>query len=157
MKNLWSRRTNRYENLVIHSAPLISIIIITTTTIRVFGPRAGLSLQTQAPAAIMPKRMSSTANSRMGGSPGDVSENPVMYEKRKKGWRMSGDVGQAMEGLENESSFSKLSVTSPTSQLILILQAFRHFTYVTAHSPTLLSLLLRHRIFTYVTWRAAHA
>ena len=31
-----------------------------------------------------------------------------------------------------------------------------HFTYVTAHSPTLLSLLLRHRIFTYVTWRAAH-
>ena len=31
-----------------------------------------------------------------------------------------------------------------------------HFTYVTAHSSTLLSLLLRHRIFTYVTWRAAH-
>ena len=33
---------------------------------------------------------------------------------------------------------------------------FRCFTYVTAHSPTILSLLLRHRIFTYVTWRAAH-
>ena len=30
------------------------------------------------------------------------------------------------------------------------------FTYVTAHSPTLFSLLLRHRIFTYFTWRAAH-
>ena len=86
--------------------------------------------------------------------------------------------------LSYKSSFAKLSVTSPTSQLILILQAFRHFTYVTAHSPTLpslvlrhssfsqpfrcftyvtahsptlLSLLLRHRIFTYVTWRAAHA
>ena len=43
-----------------------------------------------------------------------------------------------------ESSFSKLSVTSPTSQLILILQALRHFTYVTAHSPTLPSLYLRH-------------
>ena len=41
-------------------------------------------------------------------------------------------------------SFSKLSVTSSTSQLILILQAFRHFTYVTAHSPTLPSLYLRH-------------
>ena len=59
-----------------------------------------------------------------------------------------------MERLENEqSSFSKLSVTSPTSQLILqpssftklsvtsptsqlILQPFPRFTYVTAHSPT---------------------
>ena len=71
--------------------------------------------------------------------------------------------------------FSKLSVTSPTSQLIL--QPFhrftyvtthsptlpllhlrhKHFKYVTAHSPTILLLLLRHRIFTYVTWRAAHA
>ena len=49
--------------------------------------------------------------------------------------------------------FSKLSVTSPTSQLIL--QPFPRFTYVTAHSPTLLSPLLRHRIFTYVTWRAS--
>ena len=66
-------------------------------------------------------------------------------------------------------SFFKLFVTSPTSQLILqpfrhftyctsqlILQPFRCFTYDTAHSSTLLSLLLRHRLFTYVTWRAAH-
>ena len=52
------------------------------------------------------------------------------------------------------NSFSKPSVTLPTSQLIL--QPFRCFTYVTVHSPALLSLLLRHRIFTYVTWRAAH-
>ena len=52
------------------------------------------------------------------------------------------------------SSFSNLSVTSPTSQLIL--QPFRCFTYVTAHSSTLLSLLLRHKLFTYFTWRAAH-
>ena len=62
-----------------------------------------------------------------------------------------------------------------------ILQSFLHFAYVTAHSPTLSSLylrhssfsnpsvssptshlilqpffLLRHRRFTYVTWRAAH-
>ena len=44
-------------------------------------------------------------------------------------------------------------VALPTSQLIL--QPFRCFTYVTAHSPTLLSLL-RHWVFTYVTWRAAH-
>ena len=38
----------------------------------------------------------------MAGSPGDVSENPVTYERQKKGWRMSCDVGEAMEGLENE-------------------------------------------------------
>ena len=38
----------------------------------------------------------------MGGSPGDVSEEPVTLEKRSKGWRMSCDVGKAKEGLENE-------------------------------------------------------
>ena len=38
----------------------------------------------------------------MGGSPGDVSEEPVTYEKRKKDWRMNCDVGEATEGLENE-------------------------------------------------------
>ena len=53
-----------------------------------------------------------------------------------------------------ESSFSNLSVTSPTSQLIL--QPFPRFTYATTHSPTLPLLHLRQRIFTYVIWRAAH-
>ena len=48
----------------------------------------------------------------------------------------------------SSSSFSNLSVTSPTSQLIL--QPFRCFTYVTVHSPTLLSLLLRHKLFTLI-------
>ena len=38
----------------------------------------------------------------MGGSPGDVSENPVTSERRKKGWRMGCDLGEAREGLENE-------------------------------------------------------
>ena len=37
----------------------------------------------------------------MGGSPGDVSEDPVMQEKRKKGWRETFDIGEATEGLEN--------------------------------------------------------
>ena len=73
--------------------------------------------------------------------------------KATEGWRMSCDVGEVMESLENElcydynyelCSFSNLSVTSPTSQ---ILQPFRRFTYVTAHSPTLLSLHLRHSSF----------
>ena len=52
------------------------------------------------------------------------------------------------------SLFSNPSLALPTSQLIL--QPFCCFTYVTAHSPTLLLPLLHHRIFTYVTWRAAH-
>ena len=52
------------------------------------------------------------------------------------------------------NSFSNPSVALPTSQLIL--QPFRCFSYVIAHSATLLSLLLRHRLFTYVTWRAAN-
>ena len=100
-----------------------------------------------------------------------VGERTVTYVKQRKGWRMSCEVGKAREGLENElcrrwsdgkvgewarahryrdiqqSSFPKLSVTSPTSQLILILKAFRHFTYVTAHYPTLPSIYLRHNTF----------
>ena len=42
-------------------------------------------------------------------------------------------------------SFSNLSVTSPTPQLIF--QPFCRFTYVTAHSPTLPLLHLRHSSF----------
>ena len=64
---------------------------------------------------------------------------------------MSCDVGEVTERLENElcydynyklCSFSKLSVTSSTSQLIF--QPFRRFTYVTAHSATIPLLHLRH-------------
>ena len=67
---------------------------------------------------------------------------------------MSCDVGEVTEMLENElcydynyelCSFSNLSVTSPTSQHIL--QPFRRFTYITAHSSTLLLRHLRHSSF----------
>ena len=67
---------------------------------------------------------------------------------------MSCDVGEVTERLENELCcdynyelcvFSKVSVTSPTSQLIL--QAFRRFTNVTAHSQILPLLHLRHSSF----------
>ena len=54
----------------------------------------------------------------------------------------------------HHSSFSNPSLALPMSQLIL--QPFHYFTYVTAHPPTFLSPLLHQRIFTYVTWRAAH-
>ena len=43
-----------------------------------------------------------TIHISMGGSPGDVSEESVMKENRKKSWRMSFDVGKATEELENE-------------------------------------------------------
>ena len=81
---------------------------------------------------------------------------------RRRKWRAC-DVGEAKEGAHSptfpslhlrHSSFSNPSVALPMSQLIL--QPFRCFTYVTAHTPTLLSLLIRHRLFTYVTWRATH-
>ena len=46
---------------------------------------------------------------------------------------MSCDVGKATEGLENEqSSFTKLSIASPTSQLIL--QPFFCLSYITGFS-----------------------
>ena len=38
----------------------------------------------------------------MGRSPGELSEELVTQEKRKKGWRMNGNVGEAMKGLEND-------------------------------------------------------
>ena len=38
----------------------------------------------------------------MAGSPGELSEELVTQKKRKKGWRMNFDVGEATEGLENE-------------------------------------------------------
>ena len=63
---------------------------------------------------------------------------------------MSCDVGEVTEMLEKYynyklCSFSNLSVTSPTSQLIL--QPFCLFTYVIAHSLTLPLLHLRHSSF----------
>ena len=56
---------------------------------------------------------------------------------------------------QRHSSFSNHSVALPTPQLFL--QPFRCFTNVADHSPTLLSLLLCHMLFSYVTWQAAHA
>ena len=38
----------------------------------------------------------------MGGSPGELSEELVTQEKRRKDWRMNCNVDEAMEGLENE-------------------------------------------------------
>ena len=69
----------------------------------------------------------------------------LLVERRKDG-KNDQDMTNTMNGVEPITeelcSFSNLSVTSPTSQPIL--QPFRRFTYVTAHSPTLLSLYLRH-------------
>ena len=55
----------------------------------------------------------------------------------------------------SHSSFSNPSADSSTPQLIL--QPFRRFIYVTGDSITLPLLHLRHKHFTYFTWRTAHA
>ena len=66
--------------------------------------------------------------------------------KQRKGWRMSCDVVKATEGLENEL-WRRWSGGKVGEWALLILQTFHHFTYVTAHSPTLPSLHLRHSSF----------
>ena len=75
-----------------------------------------------------------------------VGEWAVMLVKQRNGWTMSCDVCKAMEGLENELwcwwSDGKFEEWAE-----LILQPFRCFTNVTAHSPTLPSLYLRHSSF----------
>ena len=77
----------------------------------------------------------------MGDSPGDVSEEPVTQEKRRA-------HSPSFPSLHlRHSSLSNFSATSHTSQLIL--QPFRHLTYVTTHSPTLPSLYLSHSSFSY--------
>ena len=48
------------------------------------------------------KSQGPASKSTMGGSPGELSEELVTYEKRKKRWRMNCDVCEAPEGLENE-------------------------------------------------------
>ena len=59
--------------------------------------------------------------------------------KRRKGWILSCDVGKATEWLE------------------LILQPFRRFTYVTAHSPTLPLLHLCHSSFSKPFFRFSYS
>ena len=58
---------------------------------------------------------------------------------------LSHSIALALPIIQFPCSFFNLSVTSPMSQLIL--QPFRHFTYVTAHSPTFPLLHLRHSSF----------
>ena len=86
-------------------------------------------------------------------------ENELQYDvgKRRKGWTMRCDVDEVTERFRHftyVTTYCPPFRRLPTSQLIL--QPFHCFTYVTVHSPTLLSPLLRHRIFTCFTWRAAH-
>ena len=66
-------------------------------------------------------------------SNGRVGEWAVTYVKRRKGWRMRCDMCEVNEKVGEWA--------------LLILQPFRHFTYVRAHSPTLPSLYLRHSSF----------
>ena len=65
----------------------------------------------------------------------------MTWIKRRKGWRLSCDVGEVTEWLENELCYDYNYELRSFSNL------FRHFTYVTTHSPTLPSLYLRHSSF----------
>ena len=56
-----------------------------------------------------------------------------------------GYIKHHQRGMGGSASFSNPCIASPTSRLIL--QPFRRFTYVTAHSTTLQPLHLRHRSF----------
>ena len=104
-------------------------------------------------------------------SNGRAVEWAVTQVKRRKGWRMSYDVGKTFRSLYlRHSSFSSPSYAFPTSQLILqpfrcftyiidtsptsqlILQPYRRFIYATAHSITSPPLHLRHRSLWAVTW-----
>ena len=80
----------------------------------------------------------------------DPVSDPILPEKFVELSRGSnqGSLGwrsDVLTTIPNSCSFSNLFLTSPTSQLIL--QPFRRFTYVTAHSPTLPLLLLCHSSF----------
>ena len=72
---------------------------------------------------------------------------------RWRKWRAC-DVGEAKKGLENElwrrwsdGKLGEWAELSTKHWVELILQPFRHITYITAHFPTLLSLHLRHNSF----------
>ena len=75
-----------------------------------------------------------------------IAEWAVTQVKQRKDWRMSCDVRKAMEGLENEL-WRRWNDGKVGEWTLLILQPFRHFTHVTAPSPTLPSLHLRHSSF----------
>ena len=67
------------------------------------------------------------------------SNSPCSRPESDSSWTHHRDSSDASR---SQSSFSKLSIISSTSQLIL--QPFHRFTYITAHSPTLLLLHLHH-------------
>ena len=75
---------------------------------------------------------------RIIGSFNMMTHNPILQVQH---WR----VARWRSLSEEQSSFSNLSVTSLTSQLIL--QPLRRFTNVRAHSPTLPLLHLRYSSF----------
>ena len=64
---------------------------------------------------------------------------------RWRKWRAC-NIGEAKEGLENKL-WCRWSNKRVGEWALLILQSFRHFTYVTTHFPTLLLLYLSHISF----------
>ena len=76
------------------------------------------------------------------------NQNELWRRWSDKAWRMSRTHSPSFQSrhlCHSSFWFSKLSITSPMSQLIL--QPFPRFTYITTHSPTLPLLHLRHSSF----------
>ena len=78
----------------------------------------------------------------MGSSPGELSEELVILQTFRHFTYVTTHSPTLLSLYLDHSSFSNLSVASPTPQLIL--QLFFRFSYVTGSSLN-------------VTWRAAHA
>ena len=99
-----------------------------------------------------------TIHISMGGSPGNVREEPVSQFILQPFFRFSYVTSSSLNSPPSahsptfpslhlrHSSFFNPFIALPSSQLIL--QLFRCSTYVTLHSPTLLSLFLCHKLFT---------
>ena len=84
--------------------------------------------------------MSSCKIMIMGGSPGELNEELVTHEKRKKGWRMNCDVGEVTNSwrMSRAHSYSQSRARSPTfSSLQLRHSSFSNPFFASPTSQTL--------------------
>ena len=89
--------------------------------------------------------VTSSSLNLLGEPPGNISQAELILQRFRHFTYVTAHSPTLPSSYLRHSSFSNLSVTSPTSQFIL--QLFRRFIYVTAHSPTLPLLHLRHSSF----------
>ena len=118
-------------------------------------------LQNCAPHSVQHSGLTETCCANANQMNGSI---PFLLVQRKYGGAISRAHSPTFPSLHlRHNSFSNPSVALPTSQLMIhlsvasptsqfVLQPFCHFTYVTAHSPTLPLLHLRHSSFSNPTF-----